>query len=531
MFLFDRALSTRTSAIVVVHGLAGQGKTRFIDEALWWRHRTGDTRSIVAVDASSAGTIEDIVSQIRAAVDGQFAQGSGAILSAATACPLLLVIDEWPPHLTTDFPAGNPEGALNVLLDLIDNLAANDGAVIIASKAPLPWLSSSRNVSELAFGGLDPRACVQLANELIAGASPTNGIDIDEEELHGLAYCVAGNPRSLEFVARAIASGHSVSKAKANFRTGMQIFEEDFEGRAEVALNEIIGTSSNTDVAQLIVSNSLDGGTLPNNPTARKLQEYGLSHLGVPHPALLGILRRRGYSASGRDEEEFTALANSKAHLSVKRRDWRDVYADSAGFHNETRQEAFERRQLALRHAAEGDYDEARRLLRDGVEFDAKLEEPIAMAMNLSSLAEVEAKSGNLRVAEEAFHQAVWAFELYGRQRDAAISYNQWAAALHRAGRDWSAGELLIAAAQLFEKMEDPTGEKVRWGYQNYVREIPENIGRAMIASWEDAGLPSLALPRLPEDRIRGQRHLVARLYDTDGAPIGQATLPIKDIT
>ena len=108
---------------------------------------------------------------------------------------------------------------------------------------------------------------------------------------------------------------------------------------------------------------------------------------------------------------------------------------------------------------------------------------------------------------------------------------NRDPAAHHRAGRELSAGELLIAAAQLFENIEDPTGERVRWSYQNYVREIPENIGRAMIASWEGAGLPSLADPRLPEDRIKGQHCIVSRLYDTDGALIDEATLPIEVIT
>lgn len=488
MRLLDRALS-RQSALVVVHGLFGTGRSRLVNEAIWWRGRTGDKRTTVRINAIDEPSYERLVESVRAAVAGDEAANSNGVV---------LVIDEWPAQVELDGALGD----MRIQFDLLINaLFERGGALVIISTVPIPWLLERGNACDLSLGGLAPKDLVGLAKELLGAEADS----IDGEELYGLAYCVAGNPHALQLVISDIASGMNVAESKARFREGQSRFQENIARDAGVDLTAVLSAERFVDSELSLILQ--DSG----------LRRHGLSHCGRPHPALGGMLRHRGIARKTFSDDEFTRLANEQSQLTVKWYDWRSHYDAVEPDYLEMRQEAGQRRQEAMAHAAGGEFEAARTLLRDGARIDEKMGEIIAMAMNLSLLGEIEAKAGELEAAEEFFMKALWIFELFGRRADAAITCNQWASALHRAQRPLSAGELLIVAARIFESIHHPHLERVRWSVQNILKEVPADVAEAIQETWDAADLPSLDAPRW-EPQL--QHKIVLRLFDNDGVPL-----------
>ena len=488
MLVLDRALS-RQAALVVVHGLLGSGRSRLVNEAIWWRGRTGDNRTTVRINARNERNYEQLVESVRAVVAGDEAASSNGVV---------LVIDEWPAQVELEGASGDASSQLDLLMG---TLLEGGGALVIISTLPIPWLLGRDNACDLPLGGLAPKDSVALAKELLGAEADS----IDEEELHGLAYCVAGNPHALRSVVRDVASGMKVADAKARFRGGQSSFEEDLARDAGIDVGAILsaGRFSNDPEFSLILQDSA-------------LRRHGLSHCGRPHPALGGMLRRRGIARHVLDDE-LTSLANAQSQLTVKWRDWRSQSDAGGPDYFEMRQEAGQRRQEAMAHAVRGEFEAARALLRQGVRADEEMGETVAMAMNLSLLGEIEAKAGDLEAAEEFFLKAVWIFGLYGRWADTAITCNQWASALHRAQRPWSAGELLIGAARIFEATHHPYLERVRWSVQNFLKEVPADVARATRQAWDAAKLPSIDAARRDPAT---QRVVAAKAFDIDGVPL-----------
>ena len=140
---------------------------------------------------------------------------------------------------------------------------------------------------------------------------------------------------------------------------------------------------------------------------------------------------------------------------------------------------------------AEGNCDQARLLLQRAIALADQVGDPIAKAMDISLLGEVEGQAHNLEAARTAFDEAVALFEANGDQHSAAITYHQWAKALYLNGLMEEAGERFIHAASIFAEFGDQaTLATVAHNFQYYLGELGAAFASYMALKWLTAGLP-----------------------------------------
>lgn len=149
-------------------------------------------------------------------------------------------------------------------------------------------------------------------------------------------------------------------------------------------------------------------------------------------------------------------------------------------------------RTRALEKISEGSLNEAKYYLKQAIAKSKHEGYPQNVAMNISLLGEVEAKTNNLNRAVELFREAIFKFEEINDLNSAGITYHQMAKYYHLAGYWEEAGENFINSAVAFQNESNSYHlTMVIKNFDTYLHEI-NNAGFAsdMYLRWFRAGLP-----------------------------------------
>lgn len=205
MFVLDRC-AEKDFSLLLIHGLAGQGKTTLLREFLWWRERTGDSRASIWIDFERMHSAHDVLWHMAQAlpnppdrtidIDGL----ESCLAQSLAANPSWIVWD----HLNAVCQQGEG-GSLNHfvaedrtrLASWIGRLAGSKSAVLAASRGPETWLLAEPGCASLPLGGLKDQDRWQLVNQLLSNTAKNGDLEATSsarDGLHQLVFYLAGHP-------------------------------------------------------------------------------------------------------------------------------------------------------------------------------------------------------------------------------------------------------------------------------------------------------------------------------------------------
>jgi tetratricopeptide (TPR) repeat protein len=178
MFMLDRC--AEKVSLLLIHGLAGQGKTTLLREFLWWRARTGDSRRSIWIDFERMSSVRDVFWHMAQAlpnppdrtIDIDWLEHH--LAEALAANPSWIIWDHL--HAVHQQQEGGPPNHFNKedrtrLATWLGRLAGTQSAVLAASRAPEPWLFPEPGRAALPLGGLNAQDRWQLVNQLLTNAA------------------------------------------------------------------------------------------------------------------------------------------------------------------------------------------------------------------------------------------------------------------------------------------------------------------------------------------------------------------------
>lgn len=331
MFTLDR-VAERDFSLLLIHGLAGQGKTTLLREFLWWRARIGDSRGSIWIDFERMRSARDVLWHMAQALpdppDQTIDIGLEHHLARALAAnPSWIVWDHlhaarheregWP---TNDFS----DEDRTRLAAWLGQLAGTQSAVLAASRGPESWLLAASGCGALPLGGLKDQDRWQLVNQLLGNAEPDNqdATAPSYDGLDRLVSYVAGHPLiTIDAVAR-IRQGQSAQVIHDALRTDLSQLrpwqmEEADASRLEQSLSCLDDTIAQPVLAVLSLHEEMiDESVLKQmmrqihgdeadhmvDLVFARLETAGLLHNRMfLHPAVGGALRCRAELAPSDD--------------------------------------------------------------------------------------------------------------------------------------------------------------------------------------------------------------------------------------
>ena len=211
-------LITRPIPVLLIHGLAGQGKTALLREFLWWRTRTGDPRPVIWVDFEQAQGARDVLWSMAQALpdppDTTIAMEAlgDCVARFLTETSCFVVWDHL--HVARDeqlngLPHSFTEADRGHLSSWLERLDGQQSVILAASRGPERWLGQSPRCVELPLRGLKGGDRWRLVNQELKLTEPSeeqDWTDVEGSQNDGLAALVAyiaGHPLvMLDAVAR-----------------------------------------------------------------------------------------------------------------------------------------------------------------------------------------------------------------------------------------------------------------------------------------------------------------------------------------
>ncbi len=161
MLMLDRC--AERVPLLLIHGLAGQGKTTLLREFLWWRARTGDSRGSIWVDFERMSSVRDVLWHMAQALPNPPDQTTDLdqlehhLAQALAAKPSWIIWDHL--HAIHQRQEGGPPNYFGSedrtrLAVWLGRLVGTHSAVLAASRRSEPWLFPEPGRAALALGGL-----------------------------------------------------------------------------------------------------------------------------------------------------------------------------------------------------------------------------------------------------------------------------------------------------------------------------------------------------------------------------------------
>ncbi len=197
----------RQRRVVVLHGLAGQGKTTLASEAARWLWRKGLFERAVFVSLEHGGGLEALVSSMGWLLEGpDFAQRqeeeqAAAVLEALAQVPTLVVWDNFEsvlPEWEHDL-----KERLGELLDFGEKVSLQGGSRLLLTtrdpEIPHPAFQPSQRASRLALGELLPSEALELAGMVL---EEIGQVRPPRAEMEKLLDFLGGHPMAIQLVVR-----------------------------------------------------------------------------------------------------------------------------------------------------------------------------------------------------------------------------------------------------------------------------------------------------------------------------------------
>lgn len=316
MYLLDHLDPTARG--MAVTGLAGCGKSRFLEEWVTWREATGSDELYILVDGSAAESWSGVIARVSEALGikrsescADYDDREDKVIAALEDCGGWILIDDAD---ALDAPEMDGVGLVQALA------ASRSVRTILAFTGSKPWMRAFHGMSGLSLSSMEAEArhplVASLAHDFLgARASPDERSALADRlaspELAALIFYVAGNPALMRWIARNIAAGHDPDELRIALREGGREALLRFEGLIELepvlqrfdvfkdpavaALAPLLAMHDELIDWRLIEKMAIELPEIADQvgPAQDALRSQGLLEQYSLHPALAGELRSR----------------------------------------------------------------------------------------------------------------------------------------------------------------------------------------------------------------------------------------------
>lgn len=285
MFALDRC-AEKDFSLLLIHGLAGQGKTTLLREFLWWRARTGDSRGSIWIDFEHMRSDHDVLWHMAQALPDppdrtiDINRLERHLARALAANPSWIVWDHL--HVARHELEGGPPNDFSGedrtrLAAWLGQLAGTESAVLAASRAPEPWLLAEAGCVALPLGGLKGQEHWQMVNQLLGNAAEPDDRDDtapSNDGLDKLVFYIAGHPLITIDAINRIRQGQSAQVIHYALRTDLsQLSSWQLEQTDARRLEQSLSCLDDTNVRPILALLSLHEELIDESVLRQMMQQ------------------------------------------------------------------------------------------------------------------------------------------------------------------------------------------------------------------------------------------------------------------